>query len=102
MLLVAIRCQDCDFVTARLQSHGRIDDQAFGASDSKVRMHENDALSVRSLRHTETRMQSSADDVHETRCLADNLFVAFCPVSSAQTDSLQEATAESQAQYHGE
>jgi hypothetical protein len=74
MLLVAIRCQDRDFVAARLQSHGCIDDQAFGASDSKVRMHENDALSVRSLRHTETRMQSSVDDVRETRCLADDLF----------------------------
>jgi hypothetical protein len=51
MIFVAIRRQDCDFVAARLQSHGGIDDQAFGASNPKIRMHEDDAFSVRRLGH---------------------------------------------------
>jgi hypothetical protein len=55
MVLVAIRCQYCDCVAARLQSHGGIDDQAFGASNSKIRMHEDDAFSDRRLGHSGTR-----------------------------------------------
>lgn len=51
MVLVAIGCQDSDFVAAGLQSHGGIDDQAFGASYPKVRMHEDDAFSDRRLGH---------------------------------------------------
>ena len=38
-------------MAARLQSHGGIDDQAFGASNPKIRMHEDDAFSVRRLGH---------------------------------------------------
>jgi hypothetical protein len=56
MILVAIRCQDCDFVAARLQSHGGIDDQAFGASNPKIRMHEDDVSLARRLRHAGTRI----------------------------------------------
>lgn len=74
MVLVAVRCQDCDFVAARLQSHGGIDDQAFGASNPKVRMHEDDAFLVRRLRHAELRVQCSESCVREMTYSHGDLF----------------------------
>jgi hypothetical protein len=56
MVFVAIRCEYRNFVAARLQSYGRIDDQAFSAPNSKIRMHEDDAFPDRRLRHVETRV----------------------------------------------
>jgi hypothetical protein len=40
MLRIAVTCENNNFVTPILQAHCSVDDQSFGASDSKIRMEE--------------------------------------------------------------